>query len=197
MSGSLDVISSKSPVAIHDRAIFELNNGKSLRFNDTRKFGRIYLASCITEIVGSLGVEPLGPDFTTDYLLRGMKQRSRSIKPLLLDQTFIAGLGNIYVDEALWRAQIHPTTVSHQITRAKSNALHSSIQDTLTEAISFLGTDFGDNVVHGGMYKPRVYGREGEPCSRCSRMIKRIVVGQRGTHYCPTCQVKKRPIRKT
>jgi formamidopyrimidine-DNA glycosylase len=192
MSGSLDVVSSESAIAIHDRATIELSNCKSIRFNDTRKFGRIYIAPSLEEIVGGLGVEPLGPNFTTDYLLLGVTGRSRTIKPLLLDQTFIAGLGNIYVDESLWKARIHPTTLSHQISKAKISALHSAIQETLTEAISFLGTDFGDNVVHGGMYRPRVYGREDEPCPRCNKKIRRIVVGQRGTHYCPTCQVKQR-----
>ena len=192
MSGSLDVVSSKSPVALHDRVIFELNNGKSLRFNDTRKFGRMYLARSLEEIVGDLGIEPLSNEFTPDYLLEGMKKRSRTIKPLLLDQSFIAGLGNIYVDESLWQAEINPKAKSDRIPRAKVTALHSAIQEILTEAISFLGTDFGDNVVHGGMYRPRVYGRESEPCLRCGKNIKRIVVGQRGTHYCPACQGGRR-----
>lgn len=188
MSGSLDVVSSKNAPAVHDRITIELANGKSVRFNDTRKFGRMYLVERLEQVTGGLGVEPLSEEFSLAFLTAGMRGRKRLAKALLLDQSFIAGLGNIYVDESLWKAQIHPKARSHKVPHAKLAALHSAIRETLTEAISLLGTDFGDHVVDGGMYKPLVYGREDEPCSRCGTSIKRIVVGQRGTHLCPKCQ---------
>jgi formamidopyrimidine-DNA glycosylase len=188
MSGSLDVVSAKTPSAPHDRVIINLANGKSIRFNDTRKFGRMYLVENLEQVTGSLGVEPLSEDFSLSFLTAGMKSRKRLTKALLLDQSFIAGLGNIYVDESLWKAQIHPKSRSHKVPHTKLAALHSAICETLSEAISLLGTDFGDHVVDGGMYQPRVYGREGDPCARCGTSIKRMVVGQRGTHLCPRCQ---------
>ena len=188
MSGSLDVISSDNPLHHHDRVSIELSSGKSIRFNDTRKFGRIYLYTSLAEIEKKLGIEPLLESFTPQFLYALLQGSRGKIKPLLLDQSFIAGLGNIYVDESLWKAAIHPNTIAHTISMRKVTALHQAIQETLKEAISLLGTDFGDNVVHGGMYRPSVYGREGEPCARCGRAILRIVVGQRGTHICTRCQ---------
>jgi len=192
MSGSLDVVSSSNPIDKHDRVILHLDNGKSIRFNDTRKFGRMYLCSSPEEIVGSLGAEPLSDDFTSEYLFTMLRSKKGRIKPVLLNQRLIAGLGNIYVDESLWRARIHPMSPAHRIPRVKIEALHQSIRDVLGEAVSLLGTDFGDGVVQDGMYSPKVYGRDGSPCSRCGKEIQRIVVGQRGTHVCPTCQPKLR-----
>ncbi len=192
MSGSLDVVSASVPIDRHDRVVLYLDNGKSIRFNDTRKFGRMYLCASPNQVVGALGVEPLSGDFSFEYLRQVTRSKKSRIKPLLLDQTFIAGLGNIYVDESLWKARIHPLTPAHKISTAKLEALHHSIQEILSEAVSLLGTDFGDGVVQDGMYSPKVYGREGEPCHRCSSKIKRIVVGQRGTHLCPRCQPRSR-----
>jgi formamidopyrimidine-DNA glycosylase len=97
-------------------------------------------------------------------------------------------LGNIYVDEALWESKIHPLTPTNAVPQKKATLLHEAIQRVLGEAITKLGTDFGDNVVHGGMYTPRVYGRAGEKCLRCGKEVIRIVVGQRGTHICKMCQ---------
>lgn len=188
MSGCLDVVAHTSPLSPHDRVVIELDNGKSIRFNDTRKFGRIYLCYDVTSVLGKLGVEPLEESFTPLLLHQLLQQRSTRIKPLLLDQTVIAGLGNIYVDEALWKSRIHPNTPAHRVSLAQSNTLHQSIVATLSEAISLSGTDFGDGVVEGGMYCPCVYGREDKPCNRCATKIKKITVAQRGTHLCPRCQ---------
>jgi formamidopyrimidine-DNA glycosylase len=188
MSGSLDVVAQSSPLSSHDRVAIELDNGKSIRFNDTRKFGRIYLCQDVATVLGKLGVEPLEESFTPALLHQLLQQRSTRIKPLLLDQTVIAGLGNIYVDEALWKSHIHPTTPAHRISLGQCGALHQAIVETLSEAISLSGTDFGDGVVEGGMYSPHVYGREDEPCNRCATAIKKITVAQRGTHLCPRCQ---------
>lgn len=188
MSGSLDVVSAKLTTGPHDRVILPLSNGKSIRFNDTRKFGRIYLCHDSSKVVGKLGIEPLSKDFVARHLHTPLRRRKTRIKPLLLDQTVIAGLGNIYVDECLWKARIHPHTPAEAISWVKCEALYTAIQETLSSAIKLAGTDFGDGVVEGGMYSPLVYGRSGDACERCSRAIKRIVVGQRGTHFCPNCQ---------
>lgn len=188
MSGSLDVVSEKLSIAAHDRVILPLSNGKSIRFNDPRKFGRIYLSHDRTRIVGELGVEPLSEHFSAQRLFELVHPRKTRIKPLLLDQTVIAGLGNIYVDECLWKARIHPLTPAHSVSRKRCSDLHQAIQETLRTAIELAGTDFGDGVVEGGMYNPLIYGRSGESCTRCGRAITRILVGQRGTHICPNCQ---------
>jgi formamidopyrimidine-DNA glycosylase len=119
------------------------------------------------------------------------------IKPVLLDQTVIAGLGNIYVDEVLWKIKVHPLMPAASLTPEHIQKLHTAIRETLLEAIEKLGCDFGDGVVDGGMYKPRVYGREEKKCSRCRDTIVRIVVNQRGTHICPSCQPKPRVRRSS
>ena len=188
MSGSLDIHPATGPIATHDRVILFLSNGKSLRFNDTRKFGRMYLTASPEKVVGKLGLEPLGNEFTLEILTEMLRARKGAIKPLLLNQGLIVGLGNIYVDESLWRAKIHPETQSYRIPLDKIAPLYHAIRETLSQAILLQGTDFGDGVVDNGMYRPIVYGRTGKPCQRCAATIKRLVVGQRGTHICPTCQ---------
>lgn len=195
MSGSLDVIPTEFEVDRHDRVCLELDSGKSIRFNDTRKFGRMTLCENPDDVVGHLGLEPLDPTCTPTALQRVLSSKSGRIKPVLLDQTVIAGLGNIYVDEVLWKIKVHPLTPASALSDEHLVRLHKAIRDTLQEAIEKLGCDFGDGVVDGGMYKPRVYGREEKKCSRCRDTIVRIVVGQRGTHICPTCQRKPRARR--
>lgn len=196
MSGSLDVIAADTALAPHDRVVLCLDNGKSVRFNDTRKFGRMYLCDTPDSVVGSLGVEPLSHEFSPEVLYSLTRGRSTRVKALLLDQQVIAGLGNIYVDESLWKAKIHPCTPARQLTPATCAALYEAITSTLNEAIALAGTDFGDNVVHGGMYEPLVYAREEQPCSRCSAGIRKTRVQQRGTHYCPRCQRAPRSRRR-
>ncbi len=199
MSGSLDVIPTDFEIDRHDRVCLELDSGKSIRFNDTRKFGRMTLCEDPDDVVGHLGLEPLAPSCTPAALHMILSQKSGRIKPVLLDQTVIAGLGNIYVDEVLWKIKVHPLTRASSLSAEHFLKLHKAIQETLIEAIEKLGCDFGDGVVDGGMYKPRVYGREEKKCSRCRDTIMRIVVGQRGTHVCPTCQptprTRRRPLR--
>ena len=191
MSGSLDVIAADSPLAAHDRVVITLSNGKSLRFNDTRKFGRMYLCQHPDRVVGALGLEPLSEEFSCSHLADILRSKSGGMKQLLLDQSVIAGLGNIYVDEVLWKSRIHPQTTACSVTPEQIGLLHAAIKDTLTEAISLAGTDFGDGVVYGGMYTPVVYGRDGEPCHRCGETIQKTVVSQRGTHLCPQCQRRR------
>ena len=190
MSGSYDVVNGDKLRSKHDHVIFTFDDGRELRFHDPRKFGRLYLVSDMTEITSKLGPEPLSEEFTATVLQTRVGSVRRRIKTALLDQSILAGLGNIYVDEALWRSKIHPMTPSHRISDSRFGVLHHSIRSILTEAIDASGTDFHDGVVEGGMYRPQAYGRTGDPCERCGVKIRRIVVGQRGTHFCPRCQTK-------
>lgn len=192
MSGSLDVIPTEFSIALHDRVCLELDSGKSIRFNDTRKFGRMTLCEDPNQVVGHLGLEPLDDSFTPEALHNALSRKSGRIKPVLLNQSVIAGLGNIYVDEVLWKIKVNPLTQADRLADKEIHYLHRAIQETLTEAIEKLGCDFGDGVVDGGMYRPRVYGRDGKKCLRCRDTIARVVVAQRGTHLCPTCQPKPR-----
>ncbi len=177
------------------RVRFELDDGRWLVFSDTRKFGRMYLVDRPLEVVGDLGPEPLGSDFTPGRLKEMLAKRRGRIKPLLLNQNFIAGLGNIYADEALWRARIHPLRTAHTLTPDEIEGLHAGIVSVLTEAIEGGGTSLRDNQYRqpdggGGAYQTllAVYGRAGQACLRCGATIERLVVGQRGTHCCPDCQ---------
>jgi formamidopyrimidine-DNA glycosylase len=164
-----------------------LSDGNSLVFNDTRKFGRVWLTAEPQEVLGKLGPEPLGSDFTVQWLHAELHKKRRQLKPLLLDQTFIAGLGNIYTDEALHVAKLHPLSVSDSVTARQAGALHKAIHAVLNEGIRRNGASF-DWVYRGGKFEFRVYGRTDEKCPVCGTKIRRILVGQRSTHYCPKCQ---------
>ena len=161
----------------------------SLVFNDTRKFGRVWLTANMDAVTGRLGPEPLKSDFTPQWLYSALHKRHRQLKPLLLDQTFLAGLGNIYTDEALHKAKLHPLTLSDSVTPKQAGKLHNAIQTILREAIRRNGASF-DWVYRGGEFQHhfRVYDREGKPCPVCGTTIQKLVVGQRGTHICPNCQ---------
>ena len=191
MSGRLNVVAGDEPFNKHDHVIFDLDDGRQLRFNDVRKFGRVYLLNDPEEVNGKHGPEPLDPAFTLPKFRKLVKSRSGAIKPLLLNQTFLAGIGNIYADESLWRAKIHPQRKVDSLKAAEVAALYRSIRQTLRQAIHDQGTDAGDGVIAGGDYRPRVYGREGQPCRRCHQPIHKTIVGQRGTHYCARCQPKR------
>lgn len=166
----------------------------TLRFLDVRKFGRLRYVEDAEEALGHLGPEPLGAEFTEEWFVRALKARQRALKPLLLDQEFLAGLGNIYVDESLFLAGLHPLRRSDRVPKAKVHELHGAIQSTLREAIEREGSSFDAfyRTPEGqpGSYQDlfRVYGREGRPCPRCERPIKKLIVGQRGTHICTRCQ---------
>ncbi|MEM8712639.1 MAG: zinc finger domain-containing protein, partial [Planctomycetota bacterium] len=173
----------------------------TLRFLDVRKFGRFRYVSSAEEALEGLGPEPLGETFTADWLYSELRRRRRILKPLLLDQTFLAGLGNIYVDESLFLAGLHPERSAHRVPRERSDALHAAIQSTLRAAIEREGSSFDAfyRTPEGqpGSYQHlfRVYGREGQPCTSCGRAIKRLVVSQRGTHICTRCQPAPRARR--
>jgi len=189
MSGRLDVLTAETPRDKHVHFAFALDNGYELRFNDARKFGRVYLVSDPSEITGDLGPEPLEAAFTLKVFRQLMGKKSGALKPLLLDQTFIAGIGNIYADEALWRARLHPLRRAASLKPDEVAALYRGLRQALSDGIRHEGAAI-DWVYPEGNYQDhfRVYGRTDEPCRRCGSAIRRIVVGQRGTHFCPRCQ---------
>jgi formamidopyrimidine-DNA glycosylase len=189
MSGDLLVEPATQPTAPHHRLMLNLDGGLRLAFNDTRKFGRVWLTSDPGKVLNSLGPEPLDPAFTAGDLYQRLQSRGRQLKPLLLDQSFLAGLGNIYTDEALNLARIHPLTIANTLTEEQTRRLWDAIRNVLTAGIRSNGASI-DWVYRGGSYQHqfRVYNRAGEPCPECGTTIVRIVVGQRGTHLCPNCQ---------
>jgi formamidopyrimidine-DNA glycosylase len=191
MSGDLTIEDAAYQPEKHDRLILKLSDSHQLVFNDTRKFGRVWLTSHPEDVIGGLGPEPFDPTFTPQMLHTRLIERHRQMKPLLLDQAFLAGLGNIYTDEALHLSGVHPLRVSDTITGSEANRLHQAIQAVLLAGIEHNGASI-DWVYRGGNFQNyfRVYGREGQPCLVCGTPIQRIVVGQRGTHFCPTCQVE-------
>jgi formamidopyrimidine-DNA glycosylase len=178
----------------HVHVYWELASGDTLFFRDIRKFGRVYLAQSPEQVLGDLGPESLDDALTPEGFAAALHSRRRQIKPLLLDQRFVAGLGNIYVDEALWRTGIHPMTPSDSLSSEQAATLLAAIRNTLTEAIRDGGTTLRDyrNALNAeGQHGPALaaYGRTGQPCLRCGQPIERLVVGSRGTHICPRCQV--------
>lgn len=196
MSGKLSVVEKAAPRAKHDRVVLRLDTGQQLRFNDVRKFGKLWAVIDPEQVTGSIGPEPLAAAFNLPKFRALVQSRSGVIKPLLLNQAFLAGVGNIYADEALWRARIHPLRKADSLSEAEIAALYRSIRYVLRQAIEDQGTDAGDGVIEGD-YAPRVYGREGQPCFRCQRPVRKIVVGQRGTHVCPHCQPQRQRTSKS
>lgn len=189
MSGRLEVENALFAPGKHDHVMITLGSGRIVRFRDPRKFGRLWLVSDPELLTAKLGPEPLGSRFTAISLFQALKQRKGAIKPALLDQSFVAGLGNIYTDESLWRAQIHPLTPCSSITLRRAARLRRAICQTLKKALETKGTDAGDGVVAWGGYRPQAYGRGGCKCPRrCGACICRMVIAQRGTHFCPRCQ---------
>lgn len=192
MSGDLDIREGTCIPEKHDRLVLGLEGELSLVFNDTRKFGRVWLTSDPDQVLGALGPEPLADDFTSQILVTRLHSRHRQLKPLLLDQTFLAGMGNIYTDEALHIARLHPRRLSDSLTEQQGAALWLAIRDVLQEGIRRNGASI-DWVYRGGDFQNhfRVYGREGEACPVCGTKIEKMIVGQRGTHFCPVCQSDK------
>lgn len=189
MSGDLWVEPQVEEFAKHHRVIFFLENEFRLAFNDARKFGRVWLTQNPLDILSGLGPEPLDEFLKPQEFFTRLQQHSRQLKPLLLDQSFIAGLGNIYTDEGLFMAGLHPLTPANQVTYDQAGELLESIRFVLREGIRRNGASI-DWVYRGGDFQNyfKVYQRDGETCYRCGSKILRMVVGQRGTHYCPKCQ---------
>lgn len=192
MSGDLAVAPTDSPAGRFDHTVFHLNGGWDLRFGDSRKFGKVFLLGDPNPILRELGPEPLGGAFTARSFGAGLRRHRRSLKPLLLDQTFLAGLGNIYADEALHRARLHPLRRSDSLTDEEVRRLWRGIRAALRAGLRHNGASI-DWVYRGGGFQNhfRVYQRAGEPCGACGAPIRRIVVGQRSTHFCPKCQPRR------
>jgi formamidopyrimidine-DNA glycosylase len=171
----------------------DLSDDKQLRFSDARKFGRVYLTDDIETITGGLGPEPLDDAFTTAIFTERLTGRKKNIKSLLLDQTFIAGVGNIYADESLFRAGIHPLRTSDSLRDEEIITLHGTVRDALNAGVQHEGASINwyrkpDGSKGASQDHFFVYGRERQPCKRCDTIIEKIRVAQRGTHYCPICQ---------
>ena len=175
------------------RAKFSLDDGTWLCFNDVRKFGMMWLVDDWALVHSSLGPEPLDEEFETAAFASLLKRRAAPIKSLLLDQTVLAGIGNIYADEALFAAGIDPRKPANKVTRPKAARLHDAIIAVLHEALGDRGSSFRDYVDGRGnegrhQLKVKVYQRTDQPCYTCGTPIRRVVVGGRSTHFCPKCQ---------
>jgi formamidopyrimidine-DNA glycosylase len=198
MSGDLRVEPADAPVQPHDRFWLEFAPAADgvfrLAFNDPRKFGRIWLARDPFEVTAGLGPEPLDPQLDPGLFDVMLHARRRQLKPLLLDQSFLAGLGNIYADEALHLARLHPNTPSDALSPEQSARLLDAIRAVLSEGIRRNGASI-DWVYRGGSFQNhfRVYQRTGAPCPVCGTPVVRITVGQRSTHFCPVCQPEYHP----
>jgi formamidopyrimidine-DNA glycosylase len=194
MTGRLYVESARAPRDRFVKLELVLDRGRVLRFLDVRKFGRFLFVEDAERALAKLGPEPLAPAFKAEWLARELGERRRRIKPLLLDQEFLAGMGNIYTDECLHQAGIHPLARSDRIDGERVKRLHGAIRSTLRAAIAREGSSFDSfyRTPEGraGSYQDRfeVYGRAGEPCGTCGTPIARVLVGQRGTHFCRVCQ---------
>lgn len=187
MTGKLLIDSEAGPYA---RAVFTLDRGL-LVYDDIRHFGRIEWSKELLERAAALGPDAL--EIQLDEFLMLLKQRNARVKPLLLNQHFLRGMGNIYTDEALFEARIHPKAIASSLSRQRATRLHRAMLDILNTAVRLKGSSISDYVDAEGQkgsfqLQHQVYGRAGEPCSICGTAIRRIVVGQRGTHYCPKCQ---------
>lgn len=189
MSGELIVEEKTNPVGKHYRLILNFQDRYRLAFNNIRKFGRAWLTADPDKILGNLGPEPLAEDFTPETLHQLLTSRSRQLKYFLLDQKMVAGMGNIYTDETLHRAGLHPARKSDSISRGESRRLWKSMREVLEEGIQNHGSSI-DWMYQGGDYQKylSVYNLEGKPCKRCEMPIKRIKIAQRSTYYCPGCQ---------
>lgn len=198
MEGKYRVTSSEEPVAKHTHVIFHFTDHTELRYHDVRQFGTMHLWKEGEEEkekpLSKLGPEPLSNQFTVKWLQENLKKRKTKIKPLLLNQEFLVGLGNIYVDESLFRAKIHPERTANSLTDKEVEVLYQSIRKTLREAIEAGGSSVrsyrnGEGEMGYFQLQIQVYGRKEEPCIICGTPISRIVVGGRGTHFCKQCQV--------
>ena len=175
----------------HTHAILTLDRGGVLLYDDSRQFGRLQYSAEFPSRILQLGPEPL--EVTCEAFAAALKRRQTRIKALLLNQDFLRGLGNIYADETLFRAGIHPLAIASRIRAERACRLHRAIQEVLTEAIAAGGSSISDYVDAQGrkgffQFSHRVYQRTGEPCLACGSRIRRILVAQRSSHFCPRCQ---------
>ena len=204
MTGQLFVVPAEAPDDPYVRLVLELADGREIRFRDIRKFGKVGLygrdpvsGELVAEVGGaavfaSLGPEPLDPEFTLRDFRRRLRRRKGRLKPLLLDQAFVVGVGNIYADEALWTSRLHPLRTVGTLRPPDERHLFEAVRSILAEAIERRGSSIDDYTAPDGdgsmQERLQVYQRTGEPCPRCGRSIKRMVIGARSTHLCSWCQ---------
>ena len=199
MSGSLGLYASTVVQDTHDRVIIRFSS-KQLRFHDPRKFGRMLLTETPHDILGKLGIEPLSSDLDHIRFHSLLQERRGCIKSLLLDQRFIAGIGNIYADESLFSARIHPRRIANTLTKREAGRLLEAIRKHLSQAIEHRGTSLGTGEGNfssegkrgGHGNELHAFGRTGQPCPACGTNIERTVIAQRATHFCPRCQCFRR-----
>ncbi|HEY2419826.1 MAG TPA: DNA-formamidopyrimidine glycosylase [Neobacillus sp.] len=197
MEGKYGLYPKEQPMDKHTHVIFHFTDATELRYRDVRKFGTMHLFKKGDEFLKpplvDLGPEPFSEEFTKEYLGKKLAATNRKIKPALLDQKLFVGLGNIYVDEALFRAGIHPEHSASTLTEVEIAKLHQEIVTTLTEAVKKGGStirSYLNSQGEIGMFQLELYayGRKGEQCKNCGAPIEKTVVGGRGTHFCPNCQ---------
>ena len=197
MSGQFLVQPKRSPREKHARAVFELKNGRELRFIDQRTFGWLAVSRTtngIPELAAHIALDLFDSKFSIKNVAAEISKRNTQIKKVLLDQSMLSGIGNIYADEALWMAQIHPETSTQNLNLSEIENLLRKSKQVMKAALKEGGTSFDDlykNVNGESGYferKLKVYGREGEPCRRCGREIQRIAFANRSSHLCPRCQ---------
>ncbi len=212
MTGQLFVVPVGTTEDPYVRLVLELADGRELHFRDIRKFGKVGLygrdpvtGELVAEVGGAavfagIGPEPLDDEFTLRAFRRRLRRRTGRLKPILLDQSFVAGVGNIYADESLWRARLHPLRSATSLHTPDERRLYESVRGVLAEAVERRGSSIDDYTAPDGdgsmQERLDVYQRTGEPCRRCGRPIRRIVIGARSTHFCSWCQRLSRTDRK-
>jgi len=196
MTGNLRVFSTPPPRQAHDHVDLEFGNGVVLRYRDPRRFGAMLWSPSSTSehrLLAALGVEPFASEFDADHLHRALRGRRVAIKLALMDSHIVVGVGNIYANESLFRAGIHPGRAANRVARERLGLLVGAVRDTLSEAIAKGGSTLRDYVDSSGepgyfQLEYRVYGREAEPCRTCAAPIRVVRLGGRATYYCPRCQ---------
>jgi len=193
MTGKISVCPPETPVDLHTHVFLALDDGRELRYNDVRRFGRMALLAngAHEHVLGGLGVEPL--EVSEAEFRKRIQARKSRIKAVLLNQSVLRGIGNIYADESLWRAKIHPEKIGARLQDDELRRLHRAVQHILRQAIRLRGSSISDYVdLDGGrgefQQKHRAYQHDGKKCFRCSTIIRRIIVAGRSTHFCPECQ---------
>lgn len=177
----------------HTHLVFHLDTEEQLHYRDPRKFGRMWLVTDVEMVVGKLGPEPLDEDYNPGMLAVALANRRAAIKAVLLDQRVVAGIGNIYADEALFRAGIDPRRPANSLSGKEIERLHAAVRSVLSQAITLRGSSLQNYAPpsgkQGGFQEThQVFRRTGEPCPRCGTKIQRVIIAQRSTHFCPTCQ---------
>ncbi|MEO7386268.1 MAG: bifunctional DNA-formamidopyrimidine glycosylase/DNA-(apurinic or apyrimidinic site) lyase [Gammaproteobacteria bacterium] len=196
MTGSFRVLRDPRPPGLHDHLDIVTGAGVTVRFNDPRRFGSVLWTTddpALHPLIAPLGPEPLGNDFTAEYLRQRSRNRSIAIKPHLMNAHIVVGVGNIYASEALFRAGIHPARAAGRVALPRLAGLVAAVREVLVESIRDGGTTLRD--FHNGDGQPgyfsqrlRVYDRAGRPCVQCGSTVKQMVLGQRSSYYCPRCQ---------